>query len=62
MLHDLDKDVLKKLSQDYEIDFLSLSFCRAADDVLEARSFLKSIGLNTTKVRTHLQYELSGLS
>lgn len=51
MLHDLDKRVLKALAADYEIDFLSLSFCRAADDVAEARSYLKSIGCTTTKVR-----------
>lgn len=51
VLHDLDKEALKALSADYEIDFLSLSFCRMADDVLEARSFLKSIGLTNTKVQ-----------
>lgn len=53
MLHDLDKEALKALSADYEIDFLSLSFCRMADDVLEARSFLKSIGMTNTKVQQH---------
>jgi pyruvate kinase len=51
VLHDLDKEALKALSADYEIDFLSLSFCRAGDDVVEARSFLKSIGLTNIKVQ-----------
>ena len=57
VLHDQDKEALKSLSADYEIDFLSLSFCRAGDDVLEARSFLKSIGLTNTKVPKHSQAE-----
>lgn len=57
MLHDLDKEALKVLSADYEIDFLSLSFCRSAEDITEARSFLRSIGLTSTKVRQSSKFE-----
>jgi hypothetical protein len=37
--------------QDYEIDFISLSYTRSVDDVLEARAFLDAVGLGNTKVR-----------
>ena len=30
---------------------MSLSFARTADDVVQAREFLDSVGLTTTKVR-----------
>lgn len=34
-----------------QIDFISLSFVREADDLIAAREFLDSVGANTTKVR-----------
>jgi len=46
-----DKATLKALSREFEIDFVSLSFTRQAGDVDQAREYLKSIGLDTTKVR-----------
>ena len=36
--------------QEYEIDFVSLSYTRTMDDVVEARDFLDSIGLTATKI------------
>jgi hypothetical protein len=33
------------------VDFVSLSYCRSADDVYEAREFLNSIGAEHTKAR-----------
>ena len=42
---------ITSLLADFEIDFLSLSFVREADDLHAARDFLDSIGAQTTKVR-----------
>ena len=49
-LCDQDREMLTALAKDYELDFVSLSFTRAAEDVEDARSFLDSIGLGSTKV------------
>lgn len=38
--------------EDFEVDFVSLSFTRTADDIVQTREFLDSAGLTTTKV-TH---------
>ena len=39
------------LHDEFEVDFVSLSFARTADDVVQAREFLDSVGLTTTKAR-----------
>ena len=39
------------LHDEFEVDFVSLSFARTADDVVQAREFLDSAGLTTTKAR-----------
>jgi hypothetical protein len=36
--------------QTYEIDFVSLSYTRCSEDVIEAREFLDSVGLGATKI------------
>ncbi len=43
--------VIKAISKEIEIDFLSLSFVREGEDLNIAREFLESIGATTTKVR-----------
>ena len=35
LLCDWDKDCIKTLGQEFEIDFISLSYVRTAEDVLE---------------------------
>ena len=45
-----DKAALKELARDFEIDFVSLSFTRHAEDLDYTRQFLKSVGLESTKV------------
>ena len=45
-----DKAGLKALARDFEIDFISLSFTRHSSDVEQAREFLRSVGLDNTKV------------
>eukprot|EP00877_Chromochloris_zofingiensis_P009758 jgi/Chrzof1/5035/Cz15g09100.t1_PYK1[v5.2] len=55
LLSDYDKDCLMTLGQEYEIDFLSLSYTRTVEDVVEARSFLDSIGLTSVKVFAKLE-------
>lgn len=55
LLSDYDKECLAALAQDYEIDFLSLSYTRNAEDVREARSFLRSIGAVNTQVYAKLE-------
>lgn len=42
------------LHDEFEVDFVSLSFARTADDVVQAREFLDSVGLTTTKARPAL--------
>ena len=54
ILCNVDKKALEALCADYEIDFVSLSFTRTAEDVGAAREFLDSLGMTSTKVR-HLQ-------
>lgn len=36
--------------QEFEIDFISLSYCNSADDVLECRGLLASLGMTQTKI------------
>ena len=50
ILTDYDKEVIKAISKEIEIDFLSLSFVREGEDLVIAREFLDSIGATTTKV------------
>ena len=45
------EQAIAALLDDFEIDFLSLSFVREADDLHAARDFLDSIGATTTKAR-----------
>ncbi|MEW5314600.1 MAG: hypothetical protein WDW38_006083 [Sanguina aurantia] len=40
---------------DFEVDFLSLSYTREAADVKEARKFLDSIGMKTTKLLAKIE-------
>ena len=46
-----DKQGIKDLGQEFEIDFISLSFTRSGECIQVAREFLDSIGMTTTKVR-----------
>lgn len=48
---DDDKLAIKELAAEFEIDFISLSFTRAGEDVVAAREYLDSINMLTTKVR-----------
>ena len=50
VLHATDKAALKELAKEFELDFVSLSFTRHGDDLDQARQYLKSIGLDTTRV------------
>lgn len=50
ILHETDKEALKALAKDFEIDFVSLSFTRQGSDLDQAREFLKSNGLESTRV------------
>ena len=50
ILTEYDKKVIKAISKELEIDFLSLSFVREGEDLTVAREFLESIGATTTKV------------
>ncbi|KAK9828408.1 hypothetical protein WJX81_005360 [Elliptochloris bilobata] len=45
-----DKAALEALQDEFEVDFVSLSFARTADDIVQAREFLDSAGLTTTKI------------
>lgn len=50
------------ISQDYEVDFISLSYTRSVDDVIEARSFLDAVGLANTKIFAKLESRQSLLN
>lgn len=49
-------------AQDYEIDFISLSYTRSVDDVVEARAFLDAVGLQNTKIFAKLESRQSLLN
>lgn len=46
-----DKSNIKDLAAEFEVDFISLSFTRCAEDIQSAREFLDSINMQTTKVQ-----------
>ena len=45
-----DKDALEQLANEFEIDFVSLSFTRSREDVSAARDYLDSLNMVHTKV------------
>lgn len=51
VLNATDKASLEALAKDFEIDFISLSFTRHGSDLDQARDYLDSIGLDSTRVR-----------
>lgn len=51
IMTDDDQSAIQELAAEFEIDFISLSFTRAGEDVQAAREFLDSINMQTTKVR-----------
>lgn len=51
IMTDDDKSAIQGLAAEFEIDFISLSFTRAGEDVQAAREFLDSNHMPTTKVR-----------
>mmetsp|Transcript_7041 Transcript_7041/g.11978 ORF Transcript_7041/g.11978 Transcript_7041/m.11978 type:complete len:775 (-) Transcript_7041:276-2600(-) len=55
LLSDYDKDALRLIGREFEIDFISLSYTRTDEDVREARQFLQSIGQHHTKVLAKLE-------
>lgn len=55
LLSHYDRTCLQQLAAEFEIDFISLSYTRTAQDVLEARQFLDSIGLNNTKILAKIE-------
>lgn len=50
ILCEADRSIITALSKEFEIDFVSLSFTRTADDVQHARSFMAKIGHSSCKV------------
>lgn len=50
VLTDFDKQAIQILSSEFEVDFLSLSYCRSVEDVLDAREFLRSIKQDAMQV------------
>eukprot|EP00891_Asterochloris_glomerata_P003175 jgi/Astpho2/3175/e_gw1.00052.17.1_t len=50
-----DKDALSQLANEFEIDFVSLSFTRSREDVTAARDYLDSLGMVHTKVLAKLE-------
>ena len=52
VLSAFDTQAIKELAECFEIDFLSLSFCRSGDDVMDTRAFLDSLGMGSTKARS----------
>jgi pyruvate kinase len=49
-LTDFDKQAIATLCKEFEVDFVSLSFCRSIDDISEARDFLHEIHLDHVKI------------
>eukprot|EP00798_Chlamydomonas_sp_ICE-L_P008473 gene8473-4834_t len=59
LLCDWDKECLTKLGAEFEIDFVNLSYCRNAEDVQEARSFLDSINMQNCKIMAKIESRLA---
>lgn len=57
-----ESSMCRNLLQDYEIDFISLSYTRTVDDVIEARAFLDAVGLQNTKIFAKLESRQSLLN
>ena len=49
-LTDFDREAIQVLGSEFEVDFISLSYCRSVEDITEAREFLASIGADHTRV------------
>lgn len=62
LLSDYDKECIISLAVDYEVDFISLSYTRSVDDVVEARAFLDAVGLQNTKIFAKLESRQSLLN
>lgn len=45
-----DKKAIEMFAKSYEIDFISLSYTRSKEDILEAREFVDKMGLTSTKL------------
>ena len=45
-----DKQMLAEMGKKYEIDYVSLSYCNSAHDVVQARDLLDAFGLEQTKI------------
>lgn len=45
-----DKKMIMDMGKRYEIDYVSLSYCNSAHDVIEARDLLNAFGLTQTKI------------
>lgn len=45
-----DMEAIQALGKDFEIDYLSLSYCNSEDDIWAARDFLDSLGMAQTKL------------
>lgn len=49
-LTDFDRQAIQVLASEFDVDFVSLSYCRSVEDVTEAREFLDSIGADHTQL------------
>jgi len=45
-----DRQAIEALAKEFEVDFVSLSFCRSVEDIQEARDFLQSIKMDNVRV------------
>ncbi|KAK9805287.1 hypothetical protein WJX72_011225 [[Myrmecia] bisecta] len=50
-----DKEMITKLGRAYDIDFVSLSYTRTAEDITEVRSFLDNVNMPFSKVLAKLE-------
>lgn len=62
LLSDWDKHCIQQLGQEFEIDFINLSYTRTGADVVEARKFLHSIGMGSTKILAKVETRQSLLN
>ncbi|KAL6782750.1 hypothetical protein ACKKBG_A07985 [Auxenochlorella protothecoides x Auxenochlorella symbiontica] len=45
-----DANCIKKFGKEYEIDYISLSYCSSVEDLTECRAFLDALGMFQTKI------------
>eukprot|EP00877_Chromochloris_zofingiensis_P009130 jgi/Chrzof1/4470/Cz14g14130.t1_PYK3[v5.2] len=62
LFSDYDRQAIEVLGREFEIDFLLVTYTRTGEDIREARAFLDSLGMTSTRVLAKVETRQSLLS